>query len=128
MIKKVMRIKNIVNAKKIKEIVLQVIEQRSRRRAKELLALEVSEIEAIADKIFLRLDKKMDQLKSLEARADRKIDILDRMLMKTDDAEMPDNRRGEIRALAGKGLKVDEIAGILDIPTGEVELTLNLSR
>jgi DNA-directed RNA polymerase specialized sigma24 family protein len=36
------------------------------------------------------------------------------------------NRKHEIIALKRRGLKIDEIASILDMPVGEVQLVVNL--
>ncbi len=105
----------------------------TKETAKELLTLEISEIGEIAEKLFTRLDEKINTLKSIEALADEKIGILEKLLLRVENINLPadygtDFRHREIDALAKKGLKVDEIASILDMPRGEVELILSLSR
>lgn len=105
----------------------------AREQAKNLLTLELSEMEEISEKIFARLDGKIRELSAIEARLDEKITILGELLQRAGAVPPPreggiDDRSAEVRKLAGKGLKVDEIASILDIPKGEVELILSLGR
>lgn len=98
-------------------------------KGKELLAVELSEIKEIAEMIFERIDKRMDDLKKLEASLDEKILILERLIERAENIRPSiekDLRHNEIIALRKRGLKIDEISDILDMPVGEVELILNL--
>ena len=98
--------------------------------------LEVMEINDIAEKLFIRIDQKIKELKTIEARADEKIVILDGLITKFKKLNLPpgtldmggDGRRKEVLALSEKGFNSDQVARILNLPTGEVELILNLGR
>lgn len=103
----------------------------SRDRERQLLSLELSEIRDISEKLFARIDEKINSLRAAEAEADRKIDMLERLLMRVEELNLPadsgvDARYREIGTLARKGLKVDDIANILDMPRGEVELIMHV--
>jgi DNA-binding NarL/FixJ family response regulator len=102
------------------------------KKAKEdsLLALELAEVKEVADIIFNRLEKKIEVLQAIEASVDEKIARLDKLIQRAEATRSPSegtNRQHEIVALRQKGLKIDEIGAILDMPVGEVELILNLS-
>jgi hypothetical protein len=104
-----------------------------RDRARERAALELAEIEEIAEKLFRRIDQRMETLKSLEARLDGKARELESLVTRAGtigsaQGDAVEARRREVVALARKGLKVDEIAGVFDMTRGEVELILNLVR
>ena len=96
--------------------------------------LEVMEINDIAEKLFVRLDQKIKALKTVEARADEKIALLDGLITKFKKINISteslgavgEGRQKEVQALAGKGFNSEQIARILDLPSGEVELILNL--
>lgn len=100
---------------------------------RESLTLEVSELAEISDKIFHRLDRKLAELGEIEKRLDAQRDMLEKLLARAESIKLPsdfgvDPKYREVRNLAKKGLKVDEIAGILDIPRGEVELILTIDK
>lgn len=106
-------------------------EGKGKGRNKELLASEVSEIAEIAERLYGRLDEKLRSLKAVETRVDGKIEMLEKLLLRVEALNLPsdygvDPRYREIGALSKKGLKIDEIAGILDVPRGEVELILSV--
>jgi hypothetical protein len=96
--------------------------------------LEVMEINDIAEKLFVRIDQKIKDFKIAEARADEKIATLDGLITtfgKMNNSNTPggaigEGRQKEVQSLFGKGFKADQIARILDLPSGEVELILNL--
>ncbi len=96
--------------------------------------LEVMEINDIAEKLFIRIEQKFKALKAVEARADEKIAILDGLITKFKKMNLPteslgvvgEGRQKEVLALSGKGFNSEQIARILDLPSGEVELILNL--
>ena len=98
--------------------------------------LEVMEINDIAEKLFVRIDQKIKALKTAEARADEKIALLDGLInqfKKMNNAAEPlatagEGRQKEVQALFGKGFAAEQIARILDLPSGEVELILNLAH
>ncbi len=101
-------------------------------KQKSQLSLELAEIREISEMMFVRLEKKMQQLQALEAEADRKIKVLERLLERSGAPASSDdtvtNRRQEILALSQKGLAHQEIAEVLDMPRGEVELVLALTQ
>jgi SOS response regulatory protein OraA/RecX len=112
------------------------------------LTLELTEIKKIADKLVSRIDIKIKELKTVEAQVDQKMAILDGLITKLKNMPLPEGaaesfeKRGhaefrslaqaekgshaEIRSLAEKGFNSEQIARILDLPSGEVELILNL--
>ena len=101
-----------------------------RHKEYELLAPELSEIKDIADILFGRIEKKIEELKNIEVIVDEKIKILEDLIKRaeslTSSSESSVHFR-EVIILNEKGLKIDEIARILDMPAGEVELILNLA-
>ncbi len=99
---------------------------------RELLNL-VAEIEKASVRLFNRLDDRIKALKTIEARVDKKIASLERLLTRAENItagskESTESRQIEISRLSQKGLKIDEIASILDMPKGEVELILNIKK
>jgi hypothetical protein len=96
--------------------------------------LEVMEINEIAEKLFVRIDQKIKALKTVEARADEKITLLDGLITKFKKMTISneslgavgEGRQKEVQDLSGKGFNSEQIARILDLPSGEVELILNL--
>jgi hypothetical protein len=101
------------------------------RKERGLLTLELAEIKEISDKIFERIDKKIEVLKALEASVDEKIAAL-RKLGQDEEALGKTsghfNRQTEVLLLEQRGMNIDEIASILSMPKGEVELILNLNK
>lgn len=96
---------------------------------KSLLLLELAEIKEISDKLFERIEKKIEVLKALEASVDEKINALKRLGQETVSETPSDEiqqRKNMILSLRQKGLEIEEISSILKIPKGEVELILNL--
>jgi len=100
-------------------------------KEKSLLLLELSEIKEISDKLFERIEKKIEVLRALETSVDEKIIALRKLGQEGVPLETPsadvDNRPAVI-SLKKKGLSIQEIAGILGMPVGEVELVLNLEK
>ncbi len=98
--------------------------------------LEVMEINDIAEKLFVRIEQKIKALKNAEARADEKIALLDGLInkfKKMNDApdrlsSVGEGPQNEVQSLFEKGFKAEQIARILDLPSGEVELILNLAH
>ncbi len=108
------------------------------------LSLEVAEIREISDIIFRRIENKIVMLNEMEASVDRKIASLSQLLqraeqmqgrtaaapakpqVKTQPAVM--SRPQEVMLLKQRGLKASEIAGMLHVPVGEVELILGLQQ
>ena len=96
--------------------------------------LEVLEINNIAEKLFLRIDHRIKALKTVEVQADQKIAILDGLITKFKKLNFSsepieageDGQQKEVQSLAGKGFNSEQIARILNLPSGEVELMLNL--
>lgn len=99
-------------------------------------AMEVMEIQEIAEKLVARIERKIETLKSIEAQADEKIALLDGLISRwkrlqggipgKGEERGKDYNRDEVLALARKGFDAEQISRILDLPRGEVELILNL--
>lgn len=100
-------------------------------REKRLVAMELSEVREISDLLFERLEKKVQVLKALEASVDEKIARFEALLNRCESKKVPlhsGSSADQIASLSEKGLKIDEIAAIVDMPAGEVDLILNLQR
>ncbi|HET6514393.1 MAG TPA: hypothetical protein VFG09_04475 [Thermodesulfovibrionales bacterium] len=103
--------------------------EKERHKEENLLSLELAEVKDVADLIFRRLEKKIEVLEAIESSVDEKIAILEKLLQQAESVKTPSdsmNRKHEIIALKRRGLKIDEIASILDMPVGEVQLVVNL--
>ena len=98
------------------------------------MVLTLTEVDALTDKLVSRIEKKITVLKTLSVEADQKIAILDGLITKYktmnpipfDSKPDEKNSRGDVQGLAGKGFSPEQISRILDLPSGEVELMLNL--
>lgn len=117
----------------LKKLTTKQGDRQAAEAARKLLSLEVNEISEIAERLFVKLDSRLKTLSALEERLDKKITFLEALLLKAENAgyagrPVDDNRYHEIAELLDKGLKVDEIAGVLDIPRGEIELILSLRK
>jgi hypothetical protein len=118
--------------KPLKKIIDTLIE--NHLKPKNVVTLEMVEICDITEKLIDRLDNKIKALKAIETQADQKIAILDGLITKCKhmdlsgnvNAATPKGHRSEVQTLASKGFKSEQIARILDLPSGEVELILNL--
>ena len=92
----------------------------------------MAEIEAIAEKLFSRIEGRVNGLLDIEKRLDAKIARLEELMQMAENAgtagRTTSNSTEEVLRLSSKGLKIDEIADILDMPKGEVELMLRLKR
>ena len=96
---------------------------------KGLLLLELAEIKEISDKLFERIEKKIEVLKALEASVDEKINALKKLGQEAVSEKPSDGieqQKNMVLSLRQKGLEIQEISSILKIPKGEVELILNL--
>ncbi|MEO5357737.1 MAG: helix-turn-helix domain-containing protein [Nitrospirae bacterium YQR-1] len=90
---------------------------------------EMVRFEKLIDSAFKRLNRQVEILEAIEASVELKIANLERLMQMNDciSSQSNDgNRRYEVIALARRGLKIDEIADILGITKGEVDLILNL--
>lgn len=93
------------------------------------LTLELSEIREISELLFARIDKKLNILEAMELTLDRKIQALERLIARAEALAAPAdgmNRPHDILALQKKGMTTTEIAEALGLPVGEVELIANL--
>ncbi|MBF0488381.1 MAG: hypothetical protein HQK98_09495 [Nitrospirae bacterium] len=91
----------------------------------------IARFEKAAGVIFRRLEKSIQILEAIEASVDAKVAHFERLLQMADAVSYTDcgqNRRYEVLALTGKGLGINEIANVLGIQHGEIELILNLNR
>jgi len=118
------------SSKKIKSIPKPKARDKTRKE-RGLLTLELAEIKEISDKIFERIEKKIEVLKALEASVDEKIAALKKLGQ--DEGSLGTisehfNRRTAVLHLEQRGLNIDEIASTLSMPKGEVELILNLNK
>lgn len=105
---------------------------RNKNRDNNLMTFQLAEAKEIADLLIERFEEKINTLKELELSVDKKIAILEKLLQRADSIKIPSltrtDRYEEILYLKNKGLKIEEIAKLLDIPAGEVELFLNLKN
>lgn len=91
---------------------------------------ENKNLERSADKILKKIEKKIEILEAIETSVDKKLAAFERLIHMAEGIKTPGNNKSpryEIIALNRRGLEADEIAGILDIPRGEIELILNLN-
>jgi hypothetical protein len=105
--------------------------KRKTNKEKGLLLLELAEIKEISDKLFERIEKKIEVLRALEASVDEKIVALKKLGQEEVPLETPSSdvdHRLAVISLGKKGQSIQEIASNLDMPVGEVELILNLSK
>ncbi|NOZ25526.1 MAG: hypothetical protein GXO94_05495 [Nitrospirae bacterium] len=113
-----------------------ILKQRKRggkeREADRLLQLELSEIEELSALLMSRVDKRVRALTEIEQRLDEKIATMESLLVQAESVlQEPvstlDYRYKEVILLSRKGLKIEEIASLLDIPGGEVEFIINMN-
>jgi hypothetical protein len=100
-------------------------------KEKSLLLLELAEIKEISDKLFERIEKKIEVLKALEASVDKKIVSLKKLGQEGTALETlttGTDQRPAVISLKKKGISSQEIAATLGMPIGEVELILNLDK
>ncbi len=100
---------------------------------RELLIREKAEIEAVAQAFIGRIEEKMALLLAAEKRIDHKREALERLIacageLCSGPEFIEESRRRKVLVLSDKGLKIDDIAEILDISRGEIELILDLGR
>jgi DNA-directed RNA polymerase specialized sigma24 family protein len=92
-----------------------------------VLTHEIGEIAEISDLLFRRIEKKIEDLRTIEASLDTKISSLERLLQQSHcsvaEAEAPVPRR-EVVSLKQRGFTTAEISETLGLPAGEVELIL----
>lgn len=96
--------------------------------SKSVLSSEQRELREIGELVLKRIDRKISELKAIEKAIDEKIEILKAFLEKAEELSQRDIRKEEIVSLYRKGLKIDDIASSLQIPSGEVELILRLCK
>ena len=102
-----------------------------REEAERLLQLELSEIEELSSLLMSRIDERVKKLQAIEKRLDEKIGLIEDYLNRIDAcAEKPgfysETPYEEVMVLAGKGLKIEEIASLLDLSISEVELIIDM--
>ncbi len=102
------------------------------QNAERLLQLELSEIEELSSLLMSRIDERVKRLQAIERRLDEKIKILEGYLSRIDAYNEKvglyynENPYEEVMVLARKGLKVEEIASLLDLSINEVELIIDM--
>jgi CRP-like cAMP-binding protein len=101
------------------------------RKGKDLLALELAEAEELSGILIERIDRKIRQLQEIEKRLDKKISIIDRTAVNPRESgtvctNPPEYKNEEVPKLAARGFTSAEIAALLDMPRGEVELILGI--
>lgn len=97
---------------------------------KSLLTLELAEVREISDLIFKKLEAKIKVLEAMESTVDKKMASLERLIHRAEALNAPGtgmNRQQEVLALRERGLRNDEIAEVLGMQAGEVELILDLN-
>lgn len=94
-----------------------------------LLTRERAEIRRISDLVIGKLEKKLETLKTMETSIDNKIAAFESLIRQAEAIKTSGdvgNRPHEIMALHGKGMKAEDIAAVLAMPVGEVQLILEL--
>lgn len=95
-----------------------------------LLTLELAEIKEISDILFERLDQKLKAVEAAEAAIEGKMAELERLVQRIEAIRFPgqpvSSRHHEVSTLAKRGMKSSDIADILGMPIGEVELILEI--
>jgi len=108
------------------------IKFKDKNNSNSLMAFQLAEAKEITDILIERIEEKIDILKELEVSVDKKIAILERLVQRAESVKMPsltrNDRYDEIFYLRKKGLNIEEIAKLLGIPAGEVELVINLNK
>ncbi|MBF0339165.1 MAG: hypothetical protein HQL05_15200 [Nitrospirae bacterium] len=92
---------------------------------------DIAILENTANVIFKKLEKQIEILEAIEASVDAKLVNFERLLHMADSVNHPQgavNRQHEVMALTYRGLDMDEIADVLGMQRGEVELILNLNK
>ncbi len=103
-----------------------------KENADRLLSLQIDEIEELSALLMRRIDERVKGLKEVEERIDAKMKDLQRLITRAEEIsqeagpDFADYRAREVMVLASKGLRIDEIATILDLPAGEIELILSM--
>lgn len=113
-------------------------EKRKKREEPEtperLLALQIDEIEELSSLLMSKIDARVKALAEIEERIDEKIKHLEKLIARAEEVseeytpDYSDYRIREVMVLASKGLKVEEIASLLDLPSGEIELLLSMQE
>ena len=94
-----------------------------------LLTRERAEIRQISDIVIKKLEKKIEMLQAMESSIDKKIAAFENLIRQAEAIKTSGdvrNRPQEIMALHGKGMKAGDIAAVLAMPVGEVQLILEL--
>lgn len=108
------------------------LKNNNQNKGTNLLTFQLAEASEIADMLIDRIEEKINILKQLEINVDKKIAILEKLLERAESPKMTSlyraDRYDEIVYLQTKGLSLEEISKLLDIPLGEAELTLNLKK
>ncbi|MBF0405128.1 MAG: hypothetical protein HQL00_14310 [Nitrospirae bacterium] len=125
------QVNTVVESKGVAGIARDTRAAKDTTRYEEKLNAEIARFEKVAGTLFRRLEKSIKILEAIEASVDSKIAHFERLIQMADSVNYTDcgqNRRYEVLALTGKGLGIDEIASVLGVQHGEIELILNLNR
>ena len=94
-----------------------------------MLTRERAEIRQISEIVIRKLETKIETLKAMESSIDKKIAAFESLIQQAEAIKTSGdvrNRPHEIMTLYGKGMKADDIAAVLVMPVGEVQLILEL--
>ena len=94
-----------------------------------LLTRERAELRQISDIVIRKLEKKIETLQAMESSIDKKIAAFECLIQQAEAIKTGGdvgNHPHEIMTLYGKGMKVEDIAAVLVMPVGEVQLILEL--
>jgi len=94
-----------------------------------LLTRERTEIRQISDIVIRKLEKKIELLQAMESSIDKKIAAFESLIQQAESIKaggVVRDRPHEIMALCAKGMKAEDIAAVLGMPVGEVQLILEL--
>lgn len=107
------------------------IERKQNIREVDKLADVVLDLKEIAESIFEKIDRKIQELKEIEQRLDEKIRKIEMLISSENQAKISKNafdKRNEIVKMFNSGMDPKNISKILGISSGEVELIINLYK
>ncbi len=101
------------------------------KKIQKLLQSELKNMKKAAHTILDKIERKIEILEAIETSVDEKLATFERLMSLSESTPTHSrnmNRYHEVYSLVHRGMKVDEISSVLNMPKGEVELMLNLRK
>ncbi len=117
--------------KKIINSVLNSTKKMQFKKSSSVNYLGSEEMKKTVKTILMKIEKRIEIMEAIETSVDEKLAIFERLMNMFETHKIPANlisSNNEICNLTRKGLRADDIADILNIPKGEVELVVNFYR